>query len=92
MLGAAFFGKFMQYRYFVFYNVRGNFLYNLYFVSVKTHICPRPMERILCYLLDNSLDQGRNQDFAKGGAELYTFQSKNSIAYWCICIIKRGTV
>ena len=38
------------------------------------------------------LKQGRNQDFAKGGAELYTFQSKNSIAYWCICIIKRGTV
>ena len=40
----------------------------------------------------HKIGQGRNQDFAKGGAELYTFQSKNSIAYWCICIIKRGTV
>ena len=61
MLGAASFGKFMQYRYFVFDNVRGNFLYNLYFVSVffgnfRTHICPRPMGKILYYLLDNSLD------------------------------------
>ena len=42
--------------------------------------------------LEMPYTQGRNQDFAKGGAELYTFQSKNSIAYWCICIIKRGTV